>query len=641
MLSLSIKYLKKSKKQTITMFVGIILSSMLLFGISILFSSFRSYLIKMVIKTSGDYHVKIIGSLNSINKQSIVKVSNDTYYIKFKNIKKTYIYTEKICKYNRRDQVVYNNKLLSLYGISREENMLNLFKKVLISIIFILSISVFLIIYNSFNISIRKQKKDIFLFKISGAGNRELYKIYFYQGVIVGIAGIIVGFMISLGFNYFLIKIINKLLYEMFNDLSLSIYLPFILISLFFMLLIIIFASFLPLRNIRKYSIMSFIYEHYDDYKNNYNLNKFFIFNYALLNYEREKKKYRSLIVCLFVFIFLFNSFFIFMKYTFNILNDYVVLPEYDVSLVADYSYLESISQKLKAKNVIVFKMCNVDVQIPKSKFKVGYHDSMNAMITNLGNNEIVNKVVEIKNDGNLVTKLNYEPFKNLNKIKINDVNIDVKLTKNIPFGFKEHLKSDTLILNLSDKKFLSVCPNYQAVSYLTTDKRDIDRLLNDYARKRNIELTYSNIKKARELINNFVLVIKIFVFLVMMLIIFICITTVFNITSANIKLRKKEFSTLNSLGLHFCRIKMILFIESLIISLKSFLYALPFVLLIFKFLYINVGKVFRLKISIFDYRLLLLSFILCLIMVVICMILSHCILRKEELIVNIKNEIF
>ena len=94
------------------MFVGIILSSMLLFSISILFSSFRSYLIKTVIKTSGDYHVKIIGSLNSINKQSIVKVSNDTYYIKFKNIKNTYIYTEKICKYNRCDQVVYNNKLL-------------------------------------------------------------------------------------------------------------------------------------------------------------------------------------------------------------------------------------------------------------------------------------------------------------------------------------------------------------------------------------------------------------------------------------------------------------------------------------------------------------------------------------------------
>ena len=63
MIKLSLNYLRKNPKQTLTIFLGIILASMTLFSVGILFSSFREYLISKVTKES-DYHVKIQGDLN-------------------------------------------------------------------------------------------------------------------------------------------------------------------------------------------------------------------------------------------------------------------------------------------------------------------------------------------------------------------------------------------------------------------------------------------------------------------------------------------------------------------------------------------------------------------------------------------------
>ena len=91
MISLSLSYLKKNKKQTFTILVGIILASVLLFSVGILFSSFRECLITNILKTN-DYHVKIKGDLLGIYNDDILslKTEGDEYFIKFNNIYDTY-----------------------------------------------------------------------------------------------------------------------------------------------------------------------------------------------------------------------------------------------------------------------------------------------------------------------------------------------------------------------------------------------------------------------------------------------------------------------------------------------------------------------------------------------------------------------
>ena len=119
MIKLSISYLRKNKKQTLTVLIGIILASILLFSVGILFSSFRECLIKKILETN-DFHVKIEGNLNGLSDNNILslKIDGDEYLIKFDNIYDTYRETDKICTQKTCDKIVYNVKLLSLY----EEN---------------------------------------------------------------------------------------------------------------------------------------------------------------------------------------------------------------------------------------------------------------------------------------------------------------------------------------------------------------------------------------------------------------------------------------------------------------------------------------------------------------------------------------
>ena len=202
MLRLSLSYLKKNKKQTLTMMIGIVLASVLLFSVGILFSSFREFLISEVTR-SNDYHVKIMGDLDDFSSDDIdsLRFKDAEYYIKFENIYETYDKTEDICEKRTCEKIVYNTKLLSLYGIG-DNNYLDLFKSLLYTIVFILSISVFFIIYNSFQISLTKKRRDIVLMKAIGVSNGQLYKVFLLEGVICGVLGLIFGFFFKFGFEY-------------------------------------------------------------------------------------------------------------------------------------------------------------------------------------------------------------------------------------------------------------------------------------------------------------------------------------------------------------------------------------------------------------------------------------------------------
>ena len=162
MIGLSIRYFKKNKKQSLTIITAVGLASILFFSVGILFSSFREYLIGKVIENN-DYHVKIIGDVSFEKNMTSLKENNGEYYIKFDNIYKSYEYTEKLCHVNECEKIIYNNKLFSLYGIG-DDNYLELFMSLIIGIVTILSISVFFIIYNAFQMAFVKKKRTYFCF---------------------------------------------------------------------------------------------------------------------------------------------------------------------------------------------------------------------------------------------------------------------------------------------------------------------------------------------------------------------------------------------------------------------------------------------------------------------------------------------
>lgn len=82
---LTIKHLKMNKKRTIVTIIGVILSTALMVGIGLLFSTFREFMIDETIGYSGDYHTKFS------------KVEQDKFSLITNNIKiKDYFYSKHI-----------------------------------------------------------------------------------------------------------------------------------------------------------------------------------------------------------------------------------------------------------------------------------------------------------------------------------------------------------------------------------------------------------------------------------------------------------------------------------------------------------------------------------------------------------------
>ena len=75
---LTIKNLKLNKKRTIVTIIGIILSTALMVGIGLLFSSFQDYMIRETISYNGRYEANYENA--DLSKVSNLKVKNFVYF---------------------------------------------------------------------------------------------------------------------------------------------------------------------------------------------------------------------------------------------------------------------------------------------------------------------------------------------------------------------------------------------------------------------------------------------------------------------------------------------------------------------------------------------------------------------------------
>ena len=151
--------------------------------------------------------------------------------------------------------------------------------------------------------------------------------------------------------------------------------------------------------------------------------------------------------------------------------------------------------------------------------------------------------------------------------------------------------------------------------------------------------MTYQNVKKSKEIINNLTLIIKFFLHALLILIFMVMTSSVINTVFININYRKRELSTFQSIGLERNSINLSLLLESLIISLKGWLYAVPSIFIINKYIYNGIKEMFDFNKIILNLNVLFLSLIIAFLTVFIVMLISHKNLGKNSLISNIKSE--
>lgn len=330
----------------------------------------------------GTYTYKIVGIVERSNFESYsasgytaftVDVNSDkgnvNLYVMFNKNKKIIKQSEELAKeLNYNGDINYNSTLLALYGESTYGNVMSSMGGMMIIMLSLVSIGCIIVIYNSFAISVMERKKEFGLLSSIGATKRQLSHTVFFEAVVVGVIGIILGILgayIGIGC---VILIINNLISDMLEyKLHLVTNPLFIIIPVIFMIIVIGVSAFIPSRRASKVSPIEAIRQN-DDIKINKKkirtsklaLKLFGIEGeIALKNIKRNKKKYRVTIVSLFISIVLFISFSSYMNYTLNTASSVMgeVPYDYQISYFGDDSNndkeaLDKINEIVKSSDV-------------------------------------------------------------------------------------------------------------------------------------------------------------------------------------------------------------------------------------------------------------------------------------------------
>lgn len=288
-------------------------------------------------------------------------------FVMFNNKKKIIKQSEDLAKKLGYDNAIsYNSTLLALYGESTYGNIMKSMITMIVIMLSLVSIGCIVVIYNSFAISVMERKKEFGLLSSIGATKKQLSYTVFFEALIEGIIGIILGICgayIGIGT---VILIINNLIGDILVlKLNLVTNIVFIIIPVIFMILVIFISALVPSRRAAKVSPIEAIRQN-DDIKINKKkiktgklVNKLFGIEgeIALKNIKRNKKKYRVTIVSLFISIVLFISFSSYMNYTIDTASSVMgeVPYDYQISYFGDdndIDALDKISEIIKSNDV-------------------------------------------------------------------------------------------------------------------------------------------------------------------------------------------------------------------------------------------------------------------------------------------------
>lgn len=288
-------------------------------------------------KEAGSKSFKVVGIIEDdiysyYDMFNIITLNKNNYkdhmncFLYMKKLKDTYDVVESIVKeFNLSANATSTNfSLLELYGASKFSNLTSTMVTLLVFVLTILSIGCAIVIYNSFAISVMERKRQFGLLSSVGATKKQIRKTVFFEALVVGIIGMLLGIVAAFLGIGLVILIINNLISDMLGTtLKLAAYPLFVIIPLIFMVITIFISVFIPAHRASKFSPVELLRQS-DDIKikaKKLKTPKFIrkIFGIegeiALKNIKRNKKKYRITVLSLFVSIVLFITFSSYMTY--------------------------------------------------------------------------------------------------------------------------------------------------------------------------------------------------------------------------------------------------------------------------------------------------------------------------------------
>ncbi|MDR0813437.1 MAG: ABC transporter permease [Oscillospiraceae bacterium] len=213
----------------------------------------------------------------------------------------------------------FNSGLLRIIGVSDNDN----FNAILYSLggilIAMIMIGGILLIYNSFAISVSERSRQFGILSSVGATKKQLQRSVLFEGICIGAIGIPVGILAGIGGIGVTLRFIGGIFRSLSateTTLSLTVSIPAIIIAAAVGTVVILLSAYIPARRAVKKSAIEIIRQT-DDIKVSAKSVKTSGLTAALFglpgtlalkNFKRNKKRYRSTVLSLFVSVVLFIS---------------------------------------------------------------------------------------------------------------------------------------------------------------------------------------------------------------------------------------------------------------------------------------------------------------------------------------------
>ena len=283
-------------------------------------------------------------------------------YIKYDNYKKTCAYTNDILEtlnltyVETSENCELNTKLLNSYGLidvsiipngyadsvptcQARLNFTYVADILLVIILLIFSILSIIILYNAFLITINERKKDYAVLNSIGATEGQILKMTFLENIIIGVIGIIIGFLLSYFCSDLLLKLLNNIVASTIYNFKLVLDIKYIIISFVIIIINIYISSLIPSIRASSTSVIQGIKNNKQikSQTNNYILEKHLNIEgrLALKNLKRNKNKYKIitilLVICMTSYITI-STYINYEKVAANLIDEYDVDAELELS---------------------------------------------------------------------------------------------------------------------------------------------------------------------------------------------------------------------------------------------------------------------------------------------------------------------
>lgn len=604
---LTIENLKQNRKRTLMTLIGIMLSVALITSISNLYVSAKDSLVLYVKEKISEYHygfqnmsAEDINKLRQNRNIESIWIEEDGVYVRYtKEALRSNVYVE--------EADFVNEKLIELekgFFFNNSEEMKTLLSSVLIVMSMIILTSI-MCIKSSFDISVSERIRQYGMLVSIGATKEQIRKNVYFEATILAVIGIPLGLVLGFLSSYLLIHTCDKLFEEILVfDILYSFSWISVVVAVVLSLITIYFSAGKSARNASKITPIEAIRN-----QNAVKINKDDMYipkwihrslgiggELAYKNLQRNKQKYKTATTCLVLCVSLFIAISSFVSVGLRCVELEYKDKVYNIDIQYFCNSNESSDDTFLQYIDVIKEMENVN-KVTYSGGNRLYFDEEESIEISLIDDDSFKEYVKklqldyeiVKNKGILVnypysTIVGYtqkwisSEIKEENKL----INIPCELevavkTDKVPFGHEEG--KSCIILNVNFyPELISRDRNERMYIYSADTEKteyELEELFSDLV---NPEDTFwlINLEENEKEICSFYMLVAIFLYSLIVVIAVIGITNMFNIISANVNLRKREFAMLKSIGMTSTEFDRMILLESIFYGRATLLIGIP-----------------------------------------------------------------